>query len=214
MMMINRYLIIPLLLFLVLVTGCTEDVRIKREPVRGNQNYLTLKNIYFDSTLFEDLRYPANTIKLSGSPKDADFKPVLNNKVALEFVAGQERESFLSMQFPHKRKVNSTIYPHFHWLPEDDTEGYVSWCIDTQCANIGESFTTDTTYCVNDTNNGNSNTHLMTPQIEINNNYAESAMCIIRLWRDGASDTYTGNAYLLEFDIHYIIGQMGEEYDI
>jgi len=52
----------------------------------------------------------------------------------------------------------------------------------------------------------------MTDMMHIDNNLTESSMCSMRLYRDATNinDTFTQDAYFLEFDIHYLSYQIGE----
>jgi len=72
-------------------------------------------------------------------------------------------------------------------------------------ANIGASFPNETTIYVNGETNNDANKHLVAyfPDIELTSMLI-SGILIIKIFRNSssASDTYTNEAYLLEFDIH------------
>lgn len=175
----------------------------------------TLDNILIDndSIIYEDLRFASNVLRIQGASNTPEYVSFVGNTYELAFDPTTMEQAFLTAQFPHSRRSNSTIMPHFHWSGITDSVGYVTWCMEYVCSNVEDIFSTSTdTRCINDTFE-NPYQHHMTPMINIENNYTESAVCSIRVYRDATADTYSGDALLLEFDIHYSIGKLGEVYE-
>lgn len=183
----------------------------------GKDCFLNDTTIYGDfrlnNTVYDDLRFPANILKIQGASNIPEYTNFIGNIYELAFDDTTMEQVFLTMQLPHNRQPNSALMPHFHWSPSINNTGYITWCMEYVCSNVEEFFdTTTTTKCVNDTVNEEIYKHKMTPMIHIENNYTESAMCSIRLYRDTENDNLVGDAWLLEFDIHYVIDRLGEDY--
>jgi len=196
----NKYLVLVICVIMLLLglTGCAYQDE--------SSSSLMAKELVNVSKvlIFEDLRFPAVSVKTkAGSAKEAKIVEFRPNTIALEFLGSSDREAYISFQLPHERLDNTTIFPHFHWSPEDTTSGSVNWCIDISCSNINDIFPTTTTYCVDDVSDETLWKHQMTNMIVVHNNLGASAMCSLRLWRN-SSDSYSGSAYLHEFDVHYI----------
>lgn len=209
-------LLILIIISSIFLSGCNlqSDI-IENEIIITKGTVATYDTIFpVEENIWEDLRFPVSSIKIQGTAKDAEIVSFNTNFIALAFAENVEREAYISMQTPHSRKSNSTLYPHFHWSTEDDTDGYVTWCIDISCANIEGIFSNTETFCVNDTVANNPLQHQMTDMIVYPNTLSESGICTIRLWRDGISDTYGSEANLHEFDIHYLIEKLGESVDV
>ena len=188
---------------------------VKQEPVivMGNPEIIYVDNVIVndDVTLYDDLRFPANILKIQGASNIPEFTEFRHHTYELAFDATTDEQVFLSMQLPHARRTNSTLYPHFHWSPSTTDSGYVTWCAEWTCANVEALMPEPTIHCVNDTSSEIIYQHQMTPMIIFENNLSESAMCSFRLYRDAGADTYPADAWLLEFDIHYEIGKLGED---
>jgi len=115
------------------------------------------------------------------------------------------------MQTPHTRIDNSTLYPHFHWTYKTAGAGNVVWCMEYSCSSVDTIFPTTSTKCITQTANGLLKHH-MTDMIHLENNLTASSMCSMRLYRNATNtnDTFTQDALLLEFDVHYLSYQIGE----
>lgn len=198
------YLIVGVLIVM-MVGGCTQTTP---PPSRlQSVEYGTNGSFKITEPAKEDLRYPAKTIKLTGSsnlPQETEY--------GFAFDPSSNEQVYMTSQLPHKRKENSSIYPHFHWTPSDNESGDVVWCIDYNWANINETFSEKDTKCVVDSTNSIENQHLMTKEIFINGtDKNSSAMLKSRLYRNATDsrDTYSSDAYMIEFDIHYFSDKLG-----
>lgn len=165
-----------------------------------------------DVYLEEDLRFPVQSIKLTGTPQDADLVIFRNNTIALAFDDNINEYGYISFQMPHGRLDESPLQHHIHWSPSDNSSGSVKWCFEYTCANIGEVFNYTKLNCVIDSTEGEYS-HQMTPEFTQFNNFGISAMCIIRIYRDAVSteDNYTADALLLEYDVNYRPYSLGRE---
>jgi hypothetical protein len=136
--------------------------------------------------------------------------------VALAFPPDQVTEVFGSVQFPHKYKEGSLIYPHVHWAGEDPSAGNVVWKLEYLWVNIGAALQANTTIVsrtvANDTSVAGKHRMNNVPDIGIDGTGKTiSSILQYRLYRDGtnSADTYTKKAYLSEFDIHFEIDTVG-----
>lgn len=169
---------------------------------------------YSETLKYEDLRFPVSQIRVTGVSNLPKYAVFINNTQALYFSPGDMEQAFITMQTPHNRISNTTLYPHFHWsYDEPKAVGDVVWCVEYNCANVGGYYyefmgmkcTTDSARDPYE--------HHMTPMIEINNTLEESAICNMRIFRDGThvNDTLPVAASLQEFDVHYLSYQIGED---
>jgi len=173
----------------------------------ADNKILLLNHDYFE----EDLRFPASVLNIRGSSNTPSWSSYLGNTQALSFSSSTMEQVFASVQLPHNRVYYSDLEPHFHWSPSNNNNGSVVWCLEYTCANIGDLFPATQTQCIEDQADNQENYHLMTEMIHIENDLIYSAMCNLRMYRDttNSSDTFNGDVYLLEFDIHYFIGDEG-----
>jgi hypothetical protein len=174
----------------------------------------TEKTLVLTTAVWEDLRAPATEVRLPASgyynPAEVEYK----GGIVLAFgdeASNEEEVSFL-FQLPHSYKEGSDIYPHVHWVGEDNTSANVKWGLEYSWANVGVAFPTTTTIYVIDAN-ADTDVHNMASFAAITGTgKTVSSMLICRLFRNSSSadDTYTGkSAYLLEFDLHYQIDTLG-----
>lgn len=142
--------------------------------------------------------------------------------VALDaFHPGQIMEKFFTMQFPHGKKLNTTIYPHVHFYTEDLTAGNVVWKLEyiwnQPNKKIGLTTIESRTIAVDTTGEDGEPIQMVrnVPENGISapfgGNEDVSSTLICRLYRDGldSNDTYPGKVYLHEFDAHFEIDTMG-----
>ncbi|HUV85215.1 MAG TPA: hypothetical protein VMV86_05850 [Methanosarcinales archaeon] len=164
--------------------------------------------LHNDNTEWEDFRVAVNNIKVP-TLKNPDWTPYKGGLIlsfGAEAIEANEEEAYLLIQLPHAIKEGSTIKPHIHWTPKsNEASKIVRWGMSYSFANIGASFPNETTIYVNGETNNDTNKHLVAyfPDIELTSMLI-SGILIIKIFRNSssASDTYTNEAYLLEFDIH------------
>lgn len=175
-----------------------------------------------DATVYEDLTIPITSSKLHGSNAPT-FDMVKNNGeesfgvFTYWFDYDSDEELFFTVQIPHKRKANSDLYPHIHWLPTTDlNEKKVNWGLEYTTANVNDIF--KNTVIISNANALESSgtpkayQHLITELGVIKGeSIGISNMFICRIFRDADSekDTYEEEAGLLQIDFHYEIDAIG-----
>lgn len=124
------------------------------------------------------------------------------------FPSNVDSELHFQLQLPHGYKLGSDLKPHIHWFKDSNNSGNVKWGLEYVAVSPGDVIG-NTIILSTDTIEFGSNTVPLTHNISDlgtipgGDNYI-SSMIPMRLFREGshADDTYTGNAGLLEFDIH------------
>lgn len=171
--------------------------------------------LHEDNTEWEDCRVAVNNVKVPATknPDWVAYKGGLVLSFGAEVIEGNEEEVYFMIQLPHAIKEGSTIKPHVHWVAKtDEASKAVRWGMSYSFANIDATFPDETTIHVNTATNNDADKHLVGyfPDIELTS-MKISSMLIIKLFRNSSSvsDTYTGEAYLLEFDIHIEINTIG-----
>lgn len=163
-----------------------------------------------DSPRWEDLRFPADGISIFGFGSDPSRDTVDG---LLEFDPDSTERVFVTAQMPHGWKEGSEISPHVHWSPTDTDTGNVLWRLEYQMANIDGTFPgTWTALDILDAGDGTADKHQIAEWAAIDMAGMEMS-CIIKFKISriggGPSDTYTADAKMLEFDIHYQIDSAG-----
>jgi len=164
--------------------------------------------LHNDNTEWEDFRVAVNNVKVPATknPDWVSYKGGLILSFGNEEVEGNEEEVYFLIQLPHSIKEGSTIKPHIHWIAKsNEASKVVRWGMSYSFANIDASFPTETKIYTNATTNNEADKHVCAyfPDIPLPNMLI-SGILIIKLFRNSSSgsDTYTDDAYLLEFDIH------------
>lgn len=130
-----------------------------------------------------------------------------------------EQEVYFELQMPHAWKEGTDLRPHVHWVPliSGGAGERVTWGLEYTWANIGSTFS-DTTIITNNDNIYSEDLvkdkHYITALPVISGNGKTlSSMLMCRLFRDATSnyksDTYSGYAGFLEFDLHYMVDSKG-----
>lgn len=159
---------------------------------------------------WDDLRYPAAGINPPGALSDPTrdtsdgrlaFSPTADNVIAVQ------------VQMPHAWLEGSSIRPHIHWSPTSANTGNVKWQMQYKIADINGAFpagwTTDT---VLQAGAGVSDQHQIVSFAPIDMTGLHlSCMLLMLVYRLGSdpADTYTGDAKLNEFDIHFQQNALG-----
>lgn len=181
------------------------------------------------ATVWEDLRVPMTSTKLGGTkdPHFTAFKTTGTSQGVFIywFDAGTEEELYFACQIPHSYKVDSNIYPHVHWTPSvsGSASQIVSWGLEYTWASIGSIFGNTSIIYANAHDPADSillgSKHYMTALPTINGSgKGISSMLICRIFRDatgaGATDSFTGDAGLIEIDFHYEMDTMGSKTEL
>ena len=158
-----------------------------------------------DATLWEDLRFPVQSINPPGAASDPDRDVTdgtfLFDKNGTEILMG-------IAQTPHSWKLESSLYPHIHWCPTDTDTGDVLWRFEYDIAKINGTFSgAYTSIDILDAGDGVSEKHQVAEFAALSMTGYDDMSTIIkwRISRIGGddTDTYNNDARLLEFDIHY-----------
>ena len=125
---------------------------------------------------------------------------------------GNEQSLSFTIQMPHNWKEGSTIYPHLHWSPGDNTNGAVVWGLEYTWIEYNSStpqtFPATTVETITASFTSSDHMHLLHSFSAITPNSNQdniSSILVMRIFRNSsnAADTYNGDAFGLSFDIHY-----------
>lgn len=168
---------------------------------------------------WDDLRFPSQGIRITGPggawPPDTDTTTAL-----LLFDGGRTEMIGGVAQLPHAWKEYSTVKPHVHWSKTTTGGGGdVRWVIDYEVWNNGDVSTLTysnqlvvTSSVAGTPDNDTANELLISSFGDIDMTGIEaSGMIFWRISREGgdAADTYSADARLIEFDIHYEVDSFG-----
>lgn len=181
-----------------------------RNKDRINRNFAELSDKLLG---WEDLRFPAGTLNPPGGVSDADVEGSGVFIGTLLFDAGGTEIAVGQAQLPHAKKLDTDMIAHVHWCPTSTGTGDVLWRLEYVIADIMGVFPTSYTVLdVVDAASGVANKHQIAEFAAIDTTgLGVSAMLCWKLSRIGgdALDTYGSDARLLEFDIHYLVDEVG-----
>jgi len=166
------------------------------------------------ATGWEDLRFPANTLAVGVVPADVCTFSSSNIRTRC-FDGNNTLESMdLQIQMPHAKKLDSTIYPHFHFAPTSNATGTVKLFLEYTQADSNDVFSATTTVLSATTTISTASQwkSLYTNEISIDTTgWNTSSMMMARIYRNpvDSDDTYPDDIALQEFDIHYEIDSIG-----
>jgi len=180
------------------------------------------KTIELQTPVYDDLRVSASSVKLGASINQPTWSQLADDGAgsrgvySYSFSPSTDNEVFFSVQMPHSYKEGTDLLPHVHWTPDSTNTGTIMWKLEYTIANIGSTFGNTATVNMPDTADGVINKHQITTGSTISGSgLGISHMLICRLYRDVSdTDTFTGNAGLLEFDIHHQINTMGSRREL
>ncbi len=173
-------------------------------------------NSIYANTFWDDLRFPAQAINPPGLPsdpaRDSNDGTFLFNPTGIDLLMG-------IAQLPHSWSIGTPLRPHIHWSPIDVNTGSVFWRLEYQSASIDQAFPGSwTTLDITHAGSGTAEMHQVISLGSITT--TGLGLSTIFKWRlsrqgDEASDTYTDQARLLEFDMHFEIDRPGsrEEFE-
>ena len=123
------------------------------------------------------------------------------------------QSAYFTAQLPHSYAYETEMHPHIHWSTVEDTGGgEVCWKLEYTKSKVFEEF--PTTQTVSGSVQAHSTAVVTDPfkhrytnldSIDMTGINGISSMFVCRLYRDvtDPSDTFNGDAYLLEFDFHF-----------
>ena len=172
-----------------------------------------------DATVYDDLVVAFSTGKTASNPPTfAQFVDDGSGSVGVyayrfdDEAANNEAQVFFTIQMPHSWIEGTDVYPHIHWAPEDNTSGTVVWGMEYSWVEYNSttplSFPSSTIITTTSNSLANdANKHMITPFASITPSISQdniSSILVVRLFRNSSnvSDTYTGGAFGLSFDLH------------
>lgn len=89
-----------------------------------------VSHFYYDESVFDDVRAPIITTKISGvrPPTFAKYKDNGAGSTGINlyrFSATAVNEVFGAVELPHRYALAGEIIPHVHWIPDDNGAGDV-----------------------------------------------------------------------------------------
>ena len=155
------------------------------------------------ATVWDDLMFPSHSLKSVGTTAKPDYDVVGQT---LDFPEDTTEAIGFAVQMPHDWLQGSTIYPHVHWLRESADS--VDWTFRYKWFNIGATLPVawTTKKLSHNTSTWTSGTiHEISRVVNAvgisGSGKTISSILIVKFYRK--DDSYTGDAKLLQIDIHY-----------
>ena len=205
----NRAAIIAALCFAMALSATAEYYDVTgRSPTSNNSvsNLIVYGDIVLANTVWDDLRFPANIGTRGPSISyDADSNAVLfadsastNNITEMLYGIGQ---------LPHRYKIGTALHPHIHWIQTDanQTNNWYLFYSLRDLASTNRLFWHKLGPASNEFAFAGTLMHQYSefPAVGAGMLAGISAIIDWRIARDGDNDTFNGDLYLKEFDIHY-----------
>jgi hypothetical protein len=162
---------------------------------------------------WEDLRFPVNAVRKNAGTSKPDDVSHIGNTICLGFDNVASEGVTFSAQMSHTWLQGSSIRPHVHWSPTDDSDGSVRWQLEYSWANINGTFPTVATVGITDAAASQwAHQIAFLPTLD-GTGKTYSSMLMLKLVRNvsHADDDYAADAGFLEFDFHYEVDSMGSE---
>ena len=163
---------------------------------------------------YDDLRFSATATRVNPATSKPDYGTFRGNTNALLFDPTSNEGVTFQVQLPHGAD-HQYLELHLHWSPmtaPTDAQTVI-WRAEYTLAQINEVFPAPVTLGPG-THTFSSNSqyqHIYTEigTIDVSSWDSVSGMFSVYLYRDAASDTYTGEAAVHEIDMHYTFDQPG-----
>ena len=165
-----------------------------------------------DGVVWDDIRVAASSVKITGASDDPDFENIGGDLYLYAFSPTVLEQVFFTAQVPHSYKQGTDLHPHIHWMPETTNTDRCRWGLEYEWINIDGTYSSSTIIYVDENASGTALNQQMTHFTDISGiDMTISSMLICRLFRDAAhaNDTFSGDAYFLEFDFHFEMDTMG-----
>lgn len=169
---------------------------------------------------WEDIRVAVNTVRVPPAqpPTWTAYKGTQILAFADQAVEGNEERVYFTVQFPHTYIEGTNIRPHVHWVGEDNTAGDVVWKLTYSWASMQGVFPTETAIIIASANSLTTDYHNYAALPEITGTGKEISsimLCALKRNSSNAADTYSGkDAYLLEFDVHFLNNTLGSREEL
>ncbi len=175
-------------------------------------------------TRWDDIRVPLESSNVLGV-NAPDYTQLATDGAgsqgvyAYAFDAAAEEEVFFAIQLPHSYKEGSTLRPHLHWIKGVTASAAPGWCVvwglEYWRSNVNQAFPANTTTM------RITSTCTVAPNVQQIASFGDitasdatvSHMIMCRLFRDATNggDTFTADASVLEFDVHFEMDAAGSE---
>lgn len=163
----GKYLLIIIGIITLALVGCSpDDPALDSFYTEGgyyirdaNNQWVALANT--DITGWNDLRVAANDLRVPGArpPTWTDYKGGQVLAFADQAVEENEEIVYFVAQIPHSYQEGTNIYPHVHWVAEDNTGGNVRWRLTYSWANRYAVLPAENTVYVNATASTTTDVH-------------------------------------------------------
>lgn len=180
------------------------------------------KIVEYNPVYWDDLKMPALTGKPNVTPTFEKMTDDGSGSVGIfgylfedKAIANQEQDLFFGQQLPHSYKEGTDIYPHIHWCPKtagNGTTDVIRWGLEYIWANDEDVLPTSTIIYVDAlVPTTAKQIHMDAFDKLIGTGMKISSIIKVRLFRNSShvNDTFTGGAYLFEFDAHHQIDTPG-----
>ena len=169
----------------------------------------------FSDAGWEDLRSPANSIRLGGSSPATSV--AYRGGEVISFAKNVNQYVYVDSQMPHSWEEGTDIVAHIHWtIPVSGLNGVnsenVKWDITYSWANMDAAFPVASSSSITvNVKAVSSDVHLLTSWTPFSGvGKIQSSMLIISIKRDtSVADNYDNAVYLTEFDIHFRQNRIG-----
>ncbi len=218
-----KYILILIGILALLLAGCSpEDPTLDSFYTEGDYNirdddgqWIPLENADFNKYI--DLHAPATAIRLAParSPTWVAYKD--SSVLAFADIAAGPNEEmvYFTIQIPHSYKEGSALYPHVHWVPEDNTGGNVRWALTYSWANEDGVFPASTELFVTAPAGAITDNHNFSYFGIINGTGKTiDSILLLSVSRNSSDvlDTYTGkDANLLRIEFDVLADAMGSD---
>lgn len=164
------------------------------------------------------IRVTPNAVQVNPATSKPDYDIFLGNTKTLLFDPAAVECVTFSAQVPHRWKLATSLSPHVHWSPTTTNTGTVIWSLEYTLIDINGVFSAPGAAIQSTAQAGAgvayTHQYVDLPDISMasfTNRNDVSIMILARLCREATSDSYTGDAALLEFDFHGQIDDQGSQ---
>jgi hypothetical protein len=176
-----------------------------------------LKNV-IEGDVWDDMQ--VNGFGMRGGASAPDFKAFgpSGNLYCFSYAgSGPAQYAYFSIQMSHAYKEGSAIYPHIHWAPGNANAGNVKWFFEYSWASVNGTFGAPQILPVIDAADGVAWKHQIASFDTISGvGQTISSILICRLSRNSGDgdDSYAGDAFLLQCDLHYEVDSAGSRQEL
>lgn len=201
------------------VNAATSDSTANTLAKRDVNGDLAVGGLGITGVLWDDVTVSVNLLAPGQTPADSIIFGLSGQARILGFDGVNTQESVEgTLQLPHKYKEGSNIRPHIHWTPTTAGTGNVKWFFEYYWINpndTADNVPTTITAVASCSNEQWKHKLISFPEI-VGTNKRVSSILIFRIYRNpaDAADTYTADAGLISFDIHYQMDALGSKNEL